>query len=39
MKWLVYIVLLMLLAALLNAGFGPGRKRPADEDGEDDSTD
>ncbi len=39
MKWLVYIVLLMFLASLLNAGFGRGRKRPTDEDRDDDPGD
>ena len=39
MKWLVYIVLLMLLASVLKAGFGSDKKRPGDDDREDDSDD
>ena len=35
MKWLVYIVLLMLLASVLKAGFGSDKKKPDDEDSDD----
>ncbi len=35
MKWLVYIVLLMLLASLFKAGFGSGKKKPDDDDNDD----
>jgi len=38
MKWLVYIVLLMLLASVLKAGLGSEKKRP-DDDRDDDADD